>query len=462
VDQEGLTRRLQFCGALLSLTLGACSHPGEADIRQALENQTSGVIRLPQGEIEISSELRVKPGSRELEIAGNGTVLKASPNFKGRAMLVIERAKNVTLRDVAFDGNREALAKPFDAAPPENAFRIWYQHNGILADEVEGLEIFRVNLSNVVHFPVLISRSKAIRIREVAVASSGNKNQQGRNNLSGGILIEEGSSDFEVRNSTFREIWGNGLWTHSLFTSPRQSAGRFTENRFETIGRDALLVGHATMMRVERNKGVQIGFPENVVDVENGGIPVTIDTAGDVDQSEYLDNVFEEVNGKCIDLDGFHDGTVRGNSCTNRLGATAYPHGHYGIVMNNTFPTVHSNNIEIRGNTIDGAKYGGMFVMGSGNRIVANRFINLNLAGCNESGAAFNCLYNPREPELLETGIYLGRGVARTEETRANEIRDNEVTGHQMKARCVASGPGVDRSANVIANNTCADAASRP
>jgi hypothetical protein len=54
------------------------------------------------------------------------------------------------------------------------------------------------------------------------------------------------------------------------------------------------------------------------VDVEGGGIPVAIDTAGNVDQTVYAGNRFEEVNGKCIDLDCFHHGEVSHNSCVNR------------------------------------------------------------------------------------------------------------------------------------------------
>ena len=47
---------------------------------------------------------------------------------------------------------------------------------------------------------------------------------------------------------------------------------------------------------------------------------------------------------------------------------------------------------------------------------------------------------------MLDTGIYLGRGVARLEETRGNVIRGNQISGHMMKARCVGFGPGVSRS----------------
>ena len=124
----------------------------------------------------------------------------------------------------------------------------------------------------------------------------------------------------------FAEILGNALWTHSNFRAPRQQDGVFAGNKFDTIGRDALQLGHATRVRIEQNTGVNIGYPFDAVDVENQGTPIAIDTAGNVDHSEYTGNTFEEINGQCIDLDGFHDGAVRGNRCTNRKTAADYPY----------------------------------------------------------------------------------------------------------------------------------------
>ena len=79
------------------------------------------------------------------------------------------------------------------------------------------------------------------------------------------------------------------------------------------------------------------------------------------------------MTGRCAD-----------NRCTNRKTAADYPYGSFGMAMNNANPDTHSNNIEIRDNVIDGAKFGGLFLMGSGNRVIGNRFVNVNLAGCNE------------------------------------------------------------------------------
>ena len=60
-------------------------------------------------------------------------------------------------------------------------------------------------------------------------------------------------------------------------------------------------------------------------------------------------------------------------------------------------------------------------------------------------------------PHMLESGIYLGPGASRPEPVRGNVIRDNEISGHKMKSRCIVFGPGVSRAANTIEKNTCSD-----
>ena len=134
---------------LAALLLAGCSPSPEAQLRNTLKSQTTGVIRLPPGIVEISSELTLAPGAHDLEIVGNGTRLKAADNFKGRAVLVVENAARVRLHDFAIDGNRGRLSKPLGMAPSENAFRIWYPDNGVLADKVAGLEIERLELSEI-------------------------------------------------------------------------------------------------------------------------------------------------------------------------------------------------------------------------------------------------------------------------------------------------------------------------
>jgi len=443
---------------LLSTLLPGCGISAEARLRQKLASQTTGIIRLPHGELEISSELTLAPGAHDLEIVGNETRLKAADNFKGRAILVLENAQRIHLHYLEIDGNRQKLGKPLEMAPPENAFRVWYPDNGLLVNNVAGLQIERLHLTNVVNFPILVSQSSGVRVWGSTVEDSGSKNARGRNNLSGGILFEEGCSHFEVTETTFRRILGNALWTHSNFRAPRQQDGVFTLNKFDTIGRDAIQIGHATRVRVDGNTGVNIGYPVDIIDVENLGTPVAIDTAGNVDNSTYARNAFKEINGQCIDLDGFHDGFVEENVCTNNRGAIAYPYGGTAIVMNNTHPDTHSTNIEIRGNVVEGSKFGGLFLMGSRNRILDNVFLGLNLARCPERASPSGCVYKTEEePELLTSGIYLSPLGSRLEETAGNIVRGNRIAGYKMKTRCFGFAPGVSRAANTIEGNTCAD-----
>jgi hypothetical protein len=329
--------------------------------------------------------------------------------------------------------------------------------NGILAGYIEDLRVSNVRFREVAGFPLIVAASKQVTIEKVTVENSGGRNAKHRSNASGGILLEEGTVDFTVRDCVFRNVLGNGVWTHSLYTSPRNGPGLITGNRFETIGRDAIQAGHATGVRVENNTGRRIGYPEEAVDVEGGGVPVGIDTAGNVDKSVYAGNRFEEVNGKCIDLDGFHDGEVRDNVCINRGEAIDYPQGHFGIVMNNANPDMRSENITIRGNTIQGMKFGGIFVIGGPHVITGNHLLNLNLAGCNESAARFGCSHFEGEPDLLQSGIYLGRRAERPAVARGNRIEDNEITGFKMKARCIGYAPGVLPAANIVRNNQCLD-----
>ena len=171
---------------------------------------------------------------------------------------------------------------------------------------------------------------------------------------------------------------------------------------------------------------------------------MAIDTAGNVDRSEYAGNTFDEINGQCIDLDGFHDGLVQQNGCANGRSAEAYLPGGSAIVMNNTHPDGIpriSRSVETRSRA---AKFGGVFLMGSGNRVLDNVFVSLNFA-------------HGDEPELA-SGIYLSRGLARLEERQAATwICGNRIFGYKMKTRCIAFGPGVSRQANTLESNTCSD-----
>ena len=381
-----------------------------------------------------------------------GSVLKASHRFRGSALVHIRNSRSVTLKDVAFDGARATHEKPVGIAPSDVPFHRFYTHNGVVAEGVGGLVLENLSFKQIVNFAVIVSHSRQVRIRRARVEDSGSRNAKGRNNTSGGILIEEGTGDFQVLNCRLARVRGNGIWTHSLYTSPRNSDGVIAENDIRDVARDAIQVGHATRVRVERNAGGRIGWPVEEVDVENQGWPVAIDTAGNVDQSVYAFNTFEEINGKCLDLDGFHHGEIRRNRCVNGRPVKNYPYGHFGLVMNNTNPDMQSEAITVVDNEFDGMKYGGMFVIGSGHRIEKNRMRFLNSAGCDDKTP---CVFKADEPAMLRSGIYLGRGAERPALSHGNVIVDNLVMGSGMKEYCISFAPGVDPATHQLERNIC-------
>lgn len=411
------------------------------------------VMLLPAGVVEVHAEI-VVPGGTEVRGVSGRTVLRAANDFRGRAVLVVQ-GDDVRMRDFTIEGNRDALEERAGLPPYDTPFARFTRGNGVLAEGVAGLTIEGVSFRRIPGFAVLVSRARRVSIEGARVAESGSRNQAGRNNTTGGILIEEGTTDFRVTGCELRGIRGNGIWTHSLYTSPRNARGVLADNRFANIGRDALQVGHATSVSVERNTGTMIGFPLAEVDVEGRAIPVAVDTAGNVDAARYVANRFSEINGKCFDLDGFHDGEVLNNVCINARGAEAYPSGGYAIVMNNTNPDMQSHNVRIEGNYIEGAKFGGVFVIGTGNTVVHNRLLNLNTAHCNEEAARFGCYYAPGEPDMLRSGIYLGGGAERPAPARGNVVERNEITGYKMDARCIGGAPTIYPEWNRIGNNNC-------
>jgi hypothetical protein len=403
--------------------------------------------------VEIQKEIAVDGGT-EVRGASAGTVLRMAPEFRGRAAIVV-RGAGVRLHDFSVEGNRETLDLRTGLPPYDVAFTGFTRANGVLAENVAGLVVERVQFRNIAGFAILVSRSRNVTIEGVQVLDSGSPNPEGRNNTTGGILLEEGTSDFRVSGCVLRSIRGNGIWTHSLYTSPRNGRGLIARNHIDIVGRDAIQVGHAFDIRVEGNTGTRIGYPFEDVDIEGGAIPVAIDTAGNVGNSSYLGNRFSEINGKCIDLDGFHDGEVRGNACINRGGPQEYRFGGYGLVMNNTNPDMRSENIRVVDNLIERPMFGGIFVIGTGHRVLRNRLRDANIAHCNEEAARFGCYYAPGEPDMLRSGIYLGKGAERPAPARGNVIEENEISGFEMKTRCIGLAPGIATSANQVRNNVC-------
>jgi hypothetical protein len=395
------------------------------------------VVQLPAGVIELREAMQL--GSN-VEVYGSpkGTVLRMAAGFANGAAMIA--GDHVYLHDFTIDGNRDALEARQGLPPWNQPFTGFTRGSGIAVEGRRGVTIRDVRIRNVAGFAILVSRSRDVAIDRVRVEDSGGHNEQGRNNTTGGILLEEGTTDFRVTRCELARIGGNGIWTHSLYTSPRNARGVFEGNRFDTIGRDALQAGHATAMRVEGNWGERIGYPAAEVDAT----PVAVDTAGNVDASVYAGNRFRDIDGKCIDLDGFHDGEVRGNVCAKVSG--------YGIVMNNSNPDMQSSGIRIVENLIDGAGFGAVFVIGRNHLVARNRLLNLNTRHCNDAGP---CYYAAGEPDMLRSGVYLGTGAERPAPARGNTIEGNEITGYGMAAHCVGSAPAIGPDLNTVRGNRC-------
>ncbi len=414
-------------------------------------------IELPRGEVVVAEPLEIPAGARGLEMRGHpdGTVLTASPQFRGRAVIWAAGAKNLILRDFTIQGSRGSAHQTVYLPPSNVAFADFYTHNGILIERAAGVRIDGVVMREVAGFAILVSASRGVEIRSARVEDSGWLDAKGRNNTSGGILIEEGTASFEVRDSTLRRIRGNAIWTHSNYDSPRNRQGVIAGNLIEQVARDAVQVGHATGVRVSNNTVRRVGYPVAEVDLEGQGIPVGLDTAGNVDRSAFLDNRLEDVNGQCIDLDGFHHGEVLRNRCVNRKPITDYPLAHAAIVFGNSHPDVQPSGVTVADNYIEGAGYGGVFLVGSGNRIVRNRLLNLNRNGCTGEAAPARCAYALDQPGLLRSGVYLAGAAARPSKTAGNVIEGNVITGFGMGRWCIDAAPGVELTANAIGRNDC-------
>jgi parallel beta-helix repeat protein len=431
----------------------------EDQIRDRLKNPT-GVIELPAGVVEVSSEIVIPATAHDLEIRGPkaGTLLRAKPDFKGRAIFVMSGGANVRFHDFEVVGSRGALNQaPQGLSPADVPFARFTKNSGIFVDNAKGLEIARIKMREMAGFGVLVSHSSQVKIDSVTVEDSGSADARKRNNGTGGILLEEATTDFEVTNCNLKNILGNGIWTHSLNTSARNARGRIAGNKVEYVGRDAFHIGHAISIRVENNTATAIGFPIDAVDLEHGAIPVALDTSGNTEKTFYTGNRFSEINGKCIDLDGFHDGEVTDNTCENQLPPDAYKYGNYGIVMNNSNPDMESRNVVISGNTIDGAMFGGILIIGTGNTVTNNRLVHINIAHCPDMAALYGCFLGPDEPDILRTGIYLGKGAHRPDISRNNIVEDNFISGYGMGAHCVGTAPGVSLDKNRVARNDCSD-----
>src|SRR5258708_14871387 len=139
--------------------------------RKSIHIDQQGLTILPGGVGEVTTPIRISAVAHDLEVGGDpaGTTLRAAPGFKGEAVLVIQGARHIKLTGFAIDGNRSALAKPVELPPSNISFARFYPSNGILAANVEGLTIEKIQLTDVANYSILVSTSSQVHIQKVSV-----------------------------------------------------------------------------------------------------------------------------------------------------------------------------------------------------------------------------------------------------------------------------------------------------
>jgi parallel beta-helix repeat protein len=246
----------------------------------------TGVVTLPAGEFEISREIMLPGDAHDLEISGSNTTLKASAEFRGRAMMVVLNGKNIRIHGLVLDGNRDAVGRMYSLPPLGTMYSRFVPANGIIAENASGLEIADVKANRFAGFAILINSSKAVRLHDIDVTASGSFNATRHNNGTGGIAIEESTTDFEIRRCAFGTIRGNAITIRS------SESGRIVENEFRSIAREAVHAERTTGVTIENNHIEQIGFPVEEVDAPGA---------------------------LCMRLDQFNGGTVKDNTCSEAL-----------------------------------------------------------------------------------------------------------------------------------------------
>lgn len=448
-----------FRNVFVPLVLVICSCSKKpADQVQALLDQGTGVVKLPPGTIEVVTELRVPPNAHDLEIVGEPTtVIRAGREFQGRALLSISDSKGIRIRGVQFDGNRTELDRRIERPPAGTAYAQHFTANGVLISNSSNIHVTDSSFREVLGFSILGNAVKRVKIEKVRIEDSGSRTANNKNNTTGGILLEEGSDDFEISGCELRKISGNGIWTHSYPGSPRNYRGLIARNSIETVSRYAIQVGHANKIRVEDNRGKYIGYPASEVEQKGTESPAAIAISGKVDESVLTKNRFEDINGRCFDLDGFHDGEVSENTCINRGKAQDYEHGNFALMLNNTYPEMESQLVTIRDNVFDGTKLTGMFIIGKSHKITGNKLLNINKAGCNEGSERVRCPQMPAELNFFRSGIFLAARADRASPAEDVLIEGNEIRGHKMATRCIMTSSIVLAAKQQIGKNLCAD-----
>src|SRR6202023_1170823 len=113
-------------------------------------------------------------------------------DFHGRAIFAVKAGTRIGFRDFTIDGNRAALEQRVGLPGSNTPFRRFTVNNGILIEDTTESKISNASFRQVAGFAILVSGSKQVHIERARIEDSGSRNAAGRNNTTGGILLEEG------------------------------------------------------------------------------------------------------------------------------------------------------------------------------------------------------------------------------------------------------------------------------
>ncbi len=403
---------------------GAPSHGGDpacppsaaaaACLQQAIDNpENGGIVRLAAGEYLLEAPLQVAREGLTLEGEGEATVLLRAVRVENGEGLLNVRANGVTLRRFRVDGQvSEPHAIPYldpsggpsvlrapihgDPMHPEllrnTSITI---HRGVQDITVEDLIIERTGgyaiLIDARYGGVRYVNFRRLQLRDNQPHVFGKPGDIRYGSWTGGIHYQNDGRDLDfarhalvgltIEDSEFRRISGHAIWGHGYGFHTLNEEITVRRNRFIDVGMDGVLIANALRAVVEENQFHRIGYvasapgaaprpawyPGFRPDGADNIPAVGIDTSGLVKDSVYRKNEMLNVNGHCIDLDGFTRGDVLDNTMrvsgredswhfvNDRVAEFGgHQKGNFtkGINLSNTAGAEATEQVRIEGNTL--------------------------------------------------------------------------------------------------------------
>jgi len=506
-----------FCLLIAFAVTGACaprpqtiscppSPAASSCLQKALDAlpETGGVVALAEGVYVLDIPIQIRRDGVTLQGTGPRTVLRRQAETADGEGALNLRAAKITLRQFYFDG-AVLQSKGIAYADPAGGMSV---HGAPIHGDPMHPELLR-NTSITIHggasdiqiedvemrhtggYAILIDARYAsiakvemrrLTLRENRPHLFGTSGDFGYGSWTGGIHYQNDGRDLpfarhalrglSIEDSVFERITGHAIWGHGYGFQTMNEDVVVRRNRFTDIGMDAVLIGNVRRATVEDNEFHRIGFVALQGDLPthpawypglrpdgSDNIPaVGIDTSGLVSDSVYRRNTMWNVNGHCIDLDGFTRGEVVHNTMrvsgredawnyvndeVEQFGARGVGNITKGINLSNTSASEATEGVRIADNTL--VNLGGLgIVLNDAQRcIVEDNHIR-----------HYSVLYVPivitnslREPRAQH-------------ESKGNIIRNNYIHFH-LEGFCIAEvddfggGPLPVVGPNEVRGNTC-------